>query len=441
MLKKLPITLIVLFMIPALTILAGAIPVGPNIRISDTGSDDAFEPSLAVLGDTVYAVWSDERDFLTHDVNGAIYFAKSTDGGQTWGANVRVTRPDYDKWADDPQIAVQPNGTIWVVWYQLRSTSGKVNDLRLAFSTDGGETFSNEFILVNGLNDAETLWRPELAADENGLYTLYRDYSCAAPCNSNSQDGYTISLSVLDVANVDSSTIIVSDDLFAGRFTNGGLDNGPAVNLTLRNGTICAAWEDYRDRFAVYGACSSDNGETFGDNFRISGADAVNPKIALAPDGTLFATYSVDSDSQNNIIITHSADMGQSWSTPIQITNQEVFGVEDWDFAIDETGKLLLSWVVVSGAFTTDLYLSTSIDAGASWSLIQVEDDQGEFSSVSDHRDPDMIQASVGGSNYAYLAWSDDRNTDDEIWFSRFLLDGGPTAGLNNQIYLPAILR
>ncbi|MEM8861635.1 MAG: exo-alpha-sialidase, partial [Chloroflexota bacterium] len=421
--------------IPTAVLFAGASPTGPNYEVTDQGlqTDDAEEPSIAVLGNTVYAVWQDERDDGPQDTNGAVYFSKSTDGGQTWGDDVRVTIPSYDKWADDPKIAVQPDGTIWIIWFQLyRNNSNKVNDIRLAFSTDDGATFSNESILVNGFDDDETLWRPDIAADENNLYVLYRYYSCASPCNSSSQEGYTIALTAIDSGEAERTTTIVSDSLYTGRFTGGLLDNGPKVELALGDGLLCAAWEDSRSQEAIYGACSQDQGQTFGSDFQISPSRAVNPSLALGNDGTLFATYSLENDSQNNIWLTMSEDQGQSWSTPKQITNQTTLDVEYWDLAVDSTGQLLLSWVVESGSFSSDLHLSTSIDQGANWATLLIEDGQGQFPASSDQTHPAIVTNNVAGESYAYVAWSDDRNSNDQIWFARFLLDGDPPAAPQN---------
>lgn len=423
--------LFLLLLIPAAALFAGATPSGPNVQVTDQGlgDDDAEEPSIAVVGSTVYAVWQDERDEDTWDTNGAVYFAKSTDGGQTWGDNVRVTDPTYDKWADDPEIAVQPDGTIWVIWFQLyRENSNKVNDIRFAISTDGGESFNNQgTVLVNGFDSNETGWRPDIVADENGVYVLYRYYSCSGSCNSSSQEGYTISLKAINTQSAAVETVQISDSRYNGRFTSGGLDNGPKVDLDLNNGLICAAWEDARDQ-AIYGACSQDQGQTFGSNFNISPTDAENPSLAVGPDGTLYATYSLEDDSNHNIWLRVSKDQGQTWSTPAKLTNQDIWDVEYWDLDVDSAGQLLLAWVVEEGTFSTDLFFSTSIDEGANWSTIAVEDGQGEFASTSDHTAPTVVTNKLNGNDYAYVAWSDDRSSDDQIWFSRLLLDNVPPA-------------
>jgi hypothetical protein len=76
------------------------------------------------------------------DANGTdtdIYFAKSTDGGTTWSITTIASDINTDqKW---PQITVdQTTGYIYVVYYnQFGATS--TYDIKMAFSTDNGNTF------------------------------------------------------------------------------------------------------------------------------------------------------------------------------------------------------------------------------------------------------------------------------------------------------------
>jgi hypothetical protein len=427
--------------IHVLPVLAGAIPIGQNIQITDAGLNDNYAetPDIAVVGDTIYAVWRDTRDNDPYDISGAIYFAKSTDGGATWSQNGRVTDPSYDDWANDPAIAVQPDGTIWIVWYQLyRTGSNKVNDIRLARSTDGGQTFENGYILVDGYDSNETLWRPDIAADAGHVYVLYRYYNCQDPCGANDPDGYTISLKTIDPITLGVTTTIVSDVLYAGRFTDGILDDGPAIDLTLDGGLLCAAWEDYRDRFALYGACSQDNGQSFGANFAITGADSVHPTIALAPDGALIATYALSTDSYNNIWLRRSTDQGVTWSSPTQVSSVDSFEVIDWDLTIDSNGQLILPWVFGSSSGSTDLFLSTSLDDGQNWSAVQVEDNQGLHPTTSDQEYPSVAVRGSGNDVVAHVVWNDDRNMDNQIWSARFVLDGVPPTIPQNLQASPA---
>ena len=100
-------------------------------------------PSIAIdpaNSQTVYAVWAAEP---AGSDEGDIFFARSTDGGVTWPAPPLLVNDDAT--GNDqfhPVIAVKPDGTIDVAWYDKRnSPNDDAWDVYFARSTDGGASF------------------------------------------------------------------------------------------------------------------------------------------------------------------------------------------------------------------------------------------------------------------------------------------------------------
>jgi hypothetical protein len=102
--------------------------------------------------DTVYAVWNDARwdsveyscgDFVKHS---DIAFSRTTDGGVTWSAPIRINDDIQGNGIDQfqPTIAVRADGTIGVTWLDRRLDQPDYYfyDLFYAQSTDGGLTWS-----------------------------------------------------------------------------------------------------------------------------------------------------------------------------------------------------------------------------------------------------------------------------------------------------------
>jgi hypothetical protein len=86
---------------------------------------------------TLYAVWQNSR--FTGGTHDAIVLARSTDGGNTWSAPVRVSA-DAAVPAFTPTLAVLPSGLIGVLYYDFRQAgtpSYRPTDLWLAVSRDG----------------------------------------------------------------------------------------------------------------------------------------------------------------------------------------------------------------------------------------------------------------------------------------------------------------
>ncbi len=102
----------------------------PAVKMNDdTTNAPQWMPDLTVdpFG-TVHAAWEDDRTG-----NHNIYYANSTDGGVTWGPNVRVTTAEtpvtYTRPGDYLAIRSAPDGTVCVVW-----TDGRGADLDIYFA-------------------------------------------------------------------------------------------------------------------------------------------------------------------------------------------------------------------------------------------------------------------------------------------------------------------
>jgi hypothetical protein len=113
--------------------------------LSDTvlinqGIDRAFNPVLAMDAQgRLYVIWR-----TRHHLEINIYFARSTDGGRTWSNSVRIN--SEVKQAFNPSLAVDTQGYLYVAW-ENQSVVG--TDIYLAYSADGGQTWSKEKRMAN----------------------------------------------------------------------------------------------------------------------------------------------------------------------------------------------------------------------------------------------------------------------------------------------------
>jgi hypothetical protein len=119
-------------------------------------------PSSQTIGNVI-AVRSDGLviDLFTeldeapdHSTSGFIGVIRSSDKGVTWSAPtnvaallaIGVTDPETGQSIRDgsliPQIAIAPNGTIYVVWQDARFSGGVRDGIAMSHSTDGGVTWS-----------------------------------------------------------------------------------------------------------------------------------------------------------------------------------------------------------------------------------------------------------------------------------------------------------
>src|SRR5262249_26350450 len=121
-------------------------------------------------GDAVHAVWLDLRGGATE-----IYGARSTDGGRTWGANVRLYRsPDgHTCECCAPSVAADEKGAVAVLW---RNWLAGARDMYLIVSSDGGRTFAPASKLGRGTwpLDGCPMDGGGVAAGPPGIRTVWR---------------------------------------------------------------------------------------------------------------------------------------------------------------------------------------------------------------------------------------------------------------------------
>src|SRR4051812_4213872 len=114
---------------------------GADVRTGDVIPQFASDERTGTKN--VYAVWQDARfDGFQHE---QIAFARSTDGGQTWSAPVRVSRIGTTQ-AFTPQVRVDDTGAVYVTYYDFRNDTAASpsldTDAWVARSTDGGVTWT-----------------------------------------------------------------------------------------------------------------------------------------------------------------------------------------------------------------------------------------------------------------------------------------------------------
>jgi len=137
--------------------------------VNDVSAGSQKIPSVAVDGEgVIYAVWNDARE----DTARRVYFAKSTDGGSSFGQSVRVDDSPAESTQLNPRIAVDTSGDVYVVWQDSRSGNW---DIYFSKSTDGGVSFSTPNVKVSDEGLFAKFW-PMVAVDSEGnVYIVWQD--------------------------------------------------------------------------------------------------------------------------------------------------------------------------------------------------------------------------------------------------------------------------
>jgi len=128
-------------------------------------TDNAFNPQISSQGNNAYVVW--QNDITTSDTPD-IFFSFSQNGGQTFSDPFNISNSIGD--SENPQISSEVNNT-YVVWQEDTDPPFGNRDIFFARSTDGGQTFNTKN-LSNNTADSVT---PQISSQGNNVYVVWQE--------------------------------------------------------------------------------------------------------------------------------------------------------------------------------------------------------------------------------------------------------------------------
>ncbi len=342
----------------------------------DNGANAEVEQATDPVLGYVYEEWMAQAC-------GGIAFARSTDGGLTFGAPMSVpgsVGSTFNSW--DPALAVAPDGTLYAAF--MRSTASQWFPV-VAASFDHGKTFTQVSYLVP---PEKKNWgdRDFIAVAPNGTVYVTWDYGPERT-------------SVTFICSSSGSCAFATGDLNV--VVQWSVDRGRAWSRIV----------------------------PISPGFPASGGDSA--PILVEPDGrldVLYQGYTITNTTTYTMTpaysyFTSSSDGGATWSAPVRVgPTGYTMSLSEWwidgSLGMDVAGNLYATWDT-QGATDDIGWLSYSTDHGATWSpLVRVTPDPG----LSAH----IVEVTGGGPGTAYVGWLANNSTGGWAMYVRaFSISGG----------------
>ncbi len=253
-----------------------ALPPGtPACAASPERTPCPFAPDAAFGPDgTLYVLYVSLEG--NGNTPGALWLARSTDGGRTLGAPVEVA----GELTFQPRIAVDPEGTVHLIWLAaeavgLNQLAGPARIVAVR-STDGGQSFSDPV--------------PVSDADRERV-------GAASP-----------------VIDSEGDLVVLYEDFLNNRRDTEGLE-GPVAE----------------DPFALVVTRSDDGGQSFATGVEVEPALTPSkrfliflpdfPALAAGPDGALYVAWTDGRGGDEDVLLRRSPDGGATWSEPVQVND------------------------------------------------------------------------------------------------------------------------
>ena len=397
----------------------GSFDTGPGIGLSyttNTGTSwntthtppvwgHEFDPSVTfdTKGNIFVGFISSTTTWSWPKTNSGVFVSKSSDGGISWTqpttveafAGSGVTTVPFD---DKSYVACDTSSTspyqdrLYIVW-QRDSTDGVHSEIYSAYSTSQGTTFT----------------APLKVNDQPISVSLGN-----APVPAVSPDG-TLCVTWIDIDIVQANTTWVPGTIFFDKSTDGG--NSFAQDTTV---AVITAVRKY----------------PFSSPFSSFRANSF-PSIAVDPTNgnNIYIAYSADMGGQGDadygdIYLVRSTDGGQTWSAPKKINDDVGTNGQfhPW-VSVTPSGVVCVAWYDRRNDpldIDLDIYYALSVDNGSTFTSNKKVNDV----TIKLLTDPSAWMGEYLGlttdSNYAYIAWTDTRNLERDIYFDKMSVDTSP---------------
>jgi hypothetical protein len=317
----------------------------PDVRLtndpalSQTSYNNAW--CVAANGNLVHIVWYDYRDKMNY---AEIYYKRSTDGGVTWGADTRLT--NNDAWSGNPSVAVS-GSNVNVVWQDSRDGNSEIYYKR---STDGGETWGVDTRLTN--NSANS-WQPCVAVFGSNVNVVWQDgregnmeiyykrsEDGGASWSSDIRMTNNPAVSSLPSVAVSGSFIHTvwyderdgKREIYYKLSSDGGKNWGADTRLT--NNTAASHYPSiavsgsnvhvvykYAGKDDIYYKLSTDNGINWGDEIGLTKSISYDYSSIAVSGLNVHVVWQVGNVGNSEIYYIRSGDGGKTWVDKTQLTN------------------------------------------------------------------------------------------------------------------------
>src|SRR5579885_181234 len=386
--------------------------VGSTNAVAEVSGGSKLAEVLA-QGNDVYVLWQNLSNMHS------ILFARSVDGGQTFGSPVVLVQNATLRISSAPQMSIAGN-TIVIAWTDSLNPTGQNNiHIFLTKSNDGGRTFSNP-VIVDDKDNTGFSTLNKLYSDGQNVYVIY-------------QNGDFTKISKLFLLKSDNNGNTFSKPLLLSANysnTDNNIYRPYSPSIVASGNNVYVAWLEWQVKgpqfdflpkpFNIVFRESNDSGNSFGKQLILGSGNATaalysSPQLALSNDSKQLYVSWIDLCDFKcyKVFFVRSTDGGHSFQNVVDVNAGRYGNFTSFNL---NSSPPIYPYIGTSGGNTVfmmwqDAYNSTtgrnslilarSFNGGDTFDIKQIKDNLINESSISSHIPSQFI---VNGTNL-YLTW------------------------------------
>jgi hypothetical protein len=262
-------------------------------------------------------------------VAGTVFVSKSTDHGSSFPLTTIVASGSNrigGIFNDKPYVAVDQTtgpfaGRVYVSWTRF-NVGGTTSDIMVAYSGDGGRSFSSSVLVSNSpLNQGSV----PVVSPDGMVYLVWNDLSNSEVMEAKSNNGgvsFSIPVVVSSYVPLPQPPNFLANSLFR-------VNSNPTAAADDTNGNVYVAWADYANGYAVIlSSRSLDGGTTWSTPIKVNDdttkSDHFFPWMSVSYGIISIDFYDRRVDPLNHLVdvfYAESVDGGASFSPNVRVTD------------------------------------------------------------------------------------------------------------------------
>jgi hypothetical protein len=298
------------------------------------------QPQLSVQGDKLLLSWIE-----LVNADAALMFAERTPTGWSAARKVSAGRDWFVNWADVPSVVRLADGSLAAHWLQESAASPYAYDVRLAFSKDEGQSWTQATSPHHDGTPTEHGFASLFQAPGAGLGLVWLDGRAMKAAKPDEEPSGSMGLraAVFDRQGAQVSETVVDDRVCECCPTAAAVtSDGPIVAFRDRS------QDETRDIYVSRLADGrwSEPQPVHRDNWQINACPVNGPAISASGRDVAIAWFTLAED-QGRVFVAFSADAGRTFAPPVRVDDVSALGRVDVELLPD--GAAVVSWIEVAG--------------------------------------------------------------------------------------------
>jgi hypothetical protein len=295
------------------------------ISIDEPNSPSVMPDFIIDDSDRIHFVWVDQANISGNDKDKDIFYRSRNFDGDSWGATKILSNDTGIGNSENPMIAINKTGNIFVVWQDNEKiiSNGTDYDILCKIKYRSNKTWSKTFCLSNNINDGDSV-DPVITSDGDSVHVAWTETGNIDGSGNDKDiimrtwDGKTWGTEVVITnLNYDKNSTSASIHAYDNALAVVWVETGDEDSNSTDKDVIFKRFENNEWNEVKVISDSTNEG------------DSIDPNVKIDYEGNIHVVWTEEEFSLTNIYYRHWDALKNKWSNIILISDYKQTGISN----------------------------------------------------------------------------------------------------------------